>query len=373
MKFIESELAIEYPNKGRVTLYGADNSRGVGLWLDGAYYDECDEIPGKVVSEVAPTLSDYKGFSVYAGMLKGRYNLWKRYSEAVGKPDVYTLILRASESGIIDGEELTRLRATMGEAAYQMQLECNANAAIANAIYGVEMDGLRKADRIKMVPADPAVSLDFFFDIGHSLSGDDWACWALQFSGRDVLALESFSNTGKLPAFYAAKIREICETRKVGLGWVYLPHDGSRKDRSGKSAEDDLRAAGITRIRIVPRTPHIWDGINSLRARLPRFYINVDGCSTGWTLGDMDMPSGIDALDFYTKKQDVTTGLITDVPVHNQFSHLADALRTYAEADKQGLLEGTAETTRHYQPQGTRYQVTREPVESQQRKYTVSR
>ena len=372
--FMETELRVLFPNNASITLYGADKSRGVGLTLDGVYYDEADEIPQKVVAEVDPTLAAFKGFTVFAGMLKGRYNLFKRYENAANDASAFRLMIRASESRLFDDEELARMRATMGEAAYQMQLECNANAAIANAIYGLEMDGLRKADHIKLVATDPGVCLDFFFDIGHSLSGDDWAAWGLQFSGRDVLALDSFSNTGKLPAFYAAKILEICEARKVGLGWVYLPHDGSRQDRNGRSVKDELEAAGINRIKIVPRTPNIWDGINALRARLPRFYINHEGCSKGWTLGDMDMPSGIDALDFYTKKQDVTTGLITDVPVHNQFSHLADALRTYAEADKQGLLEGTAETTRHYEASPTRYKVTREPMERQQsRQYRVSR
>lgn len=373
VKHIESELAVEFSDGRRFTLYGADGHRGVGQYLDGIYYDERDDIPDSVVVDLAPTLTDYKGFEVHAGMLRGRYRLWKLREKTLGKPGVLNIMERASETNVIPPDELALLLSTMGQSAYDMQMECNPNAAIANAIYGVEMDSLRKADRIKVVAVDPSVSLDFFFDIGHSLSGDDWACWALQFSQRDVLALDAFSNTGKLPAFYAAKIREVCETRKVGLGWVYLPHDGSRQDRSGRTVKDELEAAGITRIKIVPRTPNIWDGINALRARLPRFYINVEGCSAVWTLGDMDMPSGIDALDFYTKKQDVTTGLITDVPVHNQFSHLADALRTYAESDKQGLLEGTAETTRHYQSQGTRYKVTREPMESQQRKYTVSR
>ena len=373
IKQIESELSVEFADGRRFTLYGADGHRGVGQYLDGIYYDERDDIPDKVVVDLAPTLTDYQGFEVHAGMLRGRYRLWKLREKSLGDPSVLNMIERASETGVIPPDELVVLKAKMGDSEYDMQMECNPNAAIANAIYGTEMDGLRKADRIKSVATDPAVSLDFFFDIGHSLSGDDWACWALQFSGRDVLALESFANTGKLPAFYAAKMREICEARKAGLGWVYLPHDGSRTDRSGKSAEDDLRAAGITRIKIIPRTPHIWDGINALRARLPRFYINFEGCSQGWTLGDMEMPSGIDALDFYTKKQDVTTGLISDVPVHNQFSHLADALRTYAEADKQGLLEGTAETTRHYEPLETRYKVTREPLERQRKQYSVSR
>ena len=47
-------------------------------------------------------------------------------------------------------------------------------------------------------------------------------------------------------------------------------------------------------------------------------------------MGEMEMPSGLDCLDFYTKKEEATTGLIKDVPVHNQYSHGADALRTFA-------------------------------------------
>jgi hypothetical protein len=111
----EGDLSIELWDGGpKITLYGAANSRGVGLYLDGVIYDECDEIPNTVIAEVAPALMDRKGWSVYAGMLKGRYNLWKRYSDLNGKPGAFTLCLRASESKIYSDAELVRLRATMG-------------------------------------------------------------------------------------------------------------------------------------------------------------------------------------------------------------------------------------------------------------------
>lgn len=342
VQVMESELSIQFANGGKVTLYGADNSRGVGLTLDGVYYDESDEIPARVVAEVAPTLSILGGFSVYAGMLKGRYNLWKRYSEAQGKPDVFTMMLRASESGIIAPSELKRLRDTMGEAAYEMQLECNANAAIANAIYGKEMDEMRKQGRITKLAVDPTVPLDFFFDIGHSLRGDDWTLWAIQLQGRDILVQEYYARTGEIPAHYAAKVLEIAAKSDVHVGTVFLPHDGNRQDRTGRTAKDDLEDAGIKRIKIVPRTPDIWTSINQLRALMARVYINQERCSLGWTMGELDMPSGIDCLDFYTKKEEATTGLILDVPVHNQYSHGADALRTFGEAYSQGMLEGTS-------------------------------
>ena len=345
---IESELAIEYPHMGRVTLYGADNARGVGLWLDGVYYDEDDDIPQKTRSEVEPTLADYSGFSVRAGMLKGRYNLWPAYDKARMDPKVFKLLMRADESGIIAPEELARLRDRMGEAAYQMQLLCNPNAAIANAIYGKQMDDMRREGRIvPKIQVDPAVPLYAFADIGHSLTGDDWSWWFIQISHRDYLIHEYYARTGEVPAHYAAKILEVQDRLGVRVTQVFLPHDGAMKDRHGRSAKDDLEAAGLAnRVRVVDRTPNVWDSINDVRAVLPQCYVSQAGCGEGWTLGEMEMPCGIDCLDYYTKKIEVQTGLITEKPEHNQYSHGADAFRTFVEALTHGLVEGRSPVER---------------------------
>lgn len=342
IKVSESELAVELPNGGRVTLYGADNARGVGLWLDGVYYDECDEIPRTTIADVAPALADYGGFSVYAGMLKGRHNLWKRYSEALPRPDVFKLMLRASQSGILPQRELDRLRATMGDSAFEMQLECNANIAIANAIYGSQMDAMRKDGRIlPKLQVPPNAPLYAFADIGHSLTGDDWSWWFIQLSGRDTLVHEYYARTGEIPAHYAAKILEVQDRLGVRVTNVFLPHDGARKDRQGRTAADDLEAAGLRgRVRIVDRSPNLWDSINDVRAMLPMCYMSQAGCGEPWMLGEIEMPSGIDCLDYYTKKIEEQTGMIGETPVHNQYSHGADAFRTFVEAAKRGLLEG---------------------------------
>jgi phage terminase large subunit len=343
-RVIESELAIEYANGGRVTLYGADNSRGVGLWLDGVVYDECDDIPQKAIGDIEPTLMDYGGWSVFAGMLRGRHNLWKRYEANRGKPGWFTLLMRASESGIYPDHELVRLREKMGEAAFEMQLECNPNASIANSIYGKQMDELRRLNRIAPQTIEKGVPLFFFADIGHSLTGDDWSWWGIQLIGRDILVHKYFACTGEPPAYYAAKILAYEAATGIRVTGVYLPHDGSRKDRQGRSAVDDLEAAGLSgRVRVVPRTPNIWDSINDLRVLMPRMYFDSVGCGEAWTLGEMEMPSGIDCLDFYTKKIEAQTGLIREEPVHNQYSHGADALRTFSEAYTSRLLEGTSE------------------------------
>jgi hypothetical protein len=346
-KISESELYVQYPhNNARVTVYGADNDRAMGLYLDGIVYDECDEIPPRVHDIVAPALADRKGWAVWMGVLKGRHNLWKRLDEHRTDPAWFTLSLRASQSEILDPEELVSLRDQMGESAYALQMEIDVNASIANAIYGQEMDFVRKESRLCPLALDPTVPIDWFFDIGHSLRGDDWSLWGCQFQGRDILLQTYYARTGHIPSHYAEHLIRFCDHSKLRLGTVYLPHDGSRMDRHGRSAEDDLRAAGIPRIKIVPRTPNLWDSINDLRGLFPRVYIDSSRCTQGWTLAEIEMPSGVDCLDYYTKKEDQTTGIILDVPVHNQYSHGCDALRTLVEALKLRLIEGESSLAR---------------------------
>lgn len=352
IKHSESELYAEYPNGGRVTIYGADNDRGMGLYLDGIVFDECDEIPPAVDAVVLPALADRKGWTVHMGILRGRHNLHKRYEKFKGRPDHFQMFLRASDSGILDEDEQRIQRELIGDAAYDLQFEGNINASLANAIYGTHMDTARKENRLTRLAYDAAVPLDFFFDIGHSLTGDDWSLWGVQLSVRDILCQNYYARTGELPAHYAGHCIRIWDEQGLGQGTVFLPHDGARKDRKGRTAEDDLREAGIKRIKIVHRTPVVWDGINHLRKLFPRLTFDAARCGETWKLGELEMPSGIDCLDYYTKKVDESTGIIQDVPVHNQYSHGADALRTMAEAHRLGMIEGTSFTARETRQSG---------------------
>lgn len=354
IKVSESELFVEYPHKGRVTVYGADNDRGMGLYLDGIVMDECDEIPPTVDAVVIPALADRKGWAVKMGILRGRHNLLKEFEKYRGNPAHYQMMLKASESGIIDREEMAIQKDKIGEAAYAMQFECDVSASLASAIYGTDMDAVRKEGRLRFMAADPESPLYTFWDIGHSDRGDDWSIWLIQFCARDIVLLDYYSRTGHPPAHYAVKTREWEDTYKNRVGCHFLPHDGSRHNQVGKSTGDYLRDAGLTNIKIVHRTPAVWDSINHLRGLFPRIFINSTKCGIahtpegalagGGTLADI--PSGVDCLDYYSKKEDASTGIIMDVPVHNQYSHGADALRTMAEADRTKMLEGMSSTAR---------------------------
>lgn len=344
IRILEGELAVEYPNKGRVTLYGADNDRGMGLYLDGIVFDECDEIPVSVDDVIQPALSDREGWAVWMGVLRGRHNLWKRHEKYKDHPDYFSLMLRASETGILPEKELNSLKERMGEVAYAMQMECDVNMSIANAIYGREMDAVRKDNRLRMVPVDRDLPLYTFWDIGYS---DYTSLWLAQFSGRDICLCDYFCHSGQPASFYAAKVRKWETEFEAPMRAAFVPHDANAHDKgSGKTYVDHLKEAGLDKVVVVPRTPDEWQSINTLRALFPRIYIDSSRCTVPWTMGEMEMPSGVDCLDYYRKKEDASSGYVTDVPVHDQYSHGASALRTLAEAHKRGLIEGTSFTAR---------------------------
>jgi phage terminase large subunit len=213
---------------------------------------------------------------------------------------------------------------------------------------------------------DPSVPLYAFADIGHSLTGDDWSWWFIQLSGRDILAHKYYANTNEVPKHYADMVLSVGDSLGMRVSGVYLPHDGTRKDRHGHTAIDDLEAAGLTgRVRRIDRTPNRWDSINDVRAALPNVWISQEGCGEGWKLGELDMPSGIDCLDYYTKRVEATTGMIKEEPVHDQYSHGADAFRTFIEAWKSGVLDGNGPLER--QMRVADIVVNREPTQGLRR------
>jgi len=342
----ESELHVKLPNDGRVTLYGADNYDALrGIYLDGAVIDEpADMEPEVWTSVIRPALSDRMGWAAWIGTPKGRNSFWRMYDAACGDPEYFTLKLKASESGIIDPGELASAKKQMEieePGSYNREFECSFDAPVPGAIYADQINALRDAGHIRDVAFESGHPIDTFWDLGRS----DFTCiWLVQFVGRDILLLDFYSATGKNPAHYANKCAEWEKRYGANMRMNYLPHDAHQIDRGGKTWVSDLRDAGMTRIKVVPVTPDKWLGINRLRTLLPRCYIHKTNCSKTHGTGDNSAPSGLDCLEYYHKHIVESGHSIAEEPVHDEFSHGADALRTMAEADRQGMIEGNSVT-----------------------------
>jgi hypothetical protein len=300
-------------------------------------------MPAEVFTDVLrPALSDRLGWCAFIGTPKGRNAFFRIYDKAVSDPEWFTMMLPASQSGILPKTELDSALKAMGQSSYDREYECSFNAAVPGSIYGDLIEQLRSKAQIQDFAHNPDYPLMSFWDVGDS----DFCCqWLLQFEGRHINALNFYSGTGHGPGHYAEKMREWEEQYKSRIIAHYLPHDAANVVR-GSSWKRDLEDAGLNNCKIVHRIPILWDGIHELRSLLPRFYIHKTNCSKSYGVERMMMPSGLDCLEFYHKKEIEEGGTIKEEPVHDEFSHGASALRTFAEAHRLGMIEGTSLTAR---------------------------
>jgi hypothetical protein len=308
----ESELRVDLPNGGRIRLYGADNyDRLRGIYLDGVVLDEFADMDPRAWSEVIrPALADRKGWALFIGTPKGKNAFWEVYERAASDDDWFALRLRASETGILDPDELEAMRGEMSEDEYAREMETSFEAAIEGAYYArlLSEAEIGPPKRIGHVPHDPGLEVHAAWDLG---IGDSTAIWLAQFCGREIRLIDYIENNGVALSWYAQALRE---RSKYTYAPLILPHDAQARELgTGKSRVEMLEDLGF-KTRIAPRLgPE--DGIEAVRRLLPRTWIDAQKC-------DLGLRAIRDYREKIDPKRRVSLG-----PLHDWTSHGADALR----------------------------------------------
>lgn len=135
----------------------------------------------------------------------------------------------------------------------------------------------------------------------------------------------------------AGKIRE-WEGRYGPVAAHFLPHDAARRDPHGHSYVESLAAMGLHAVRVVPRTPDVWRGINVLRGLLSKSWFHRATMAQRVNLRGDKEPSGLACLEMYRTAPAGASGVCREAPLHDAASHSADAARTFAEAHSHGLV-----------------------------------
>ena len=312
IQYNESELRADLPNGARIRLYGADNpDRLRGLYLDGVVLDEFSDMSPIVWGEVVrPMLTDRKGWAVFIGTPKGYNEFYKAYTKAEGDPEWFTMMLKASTSGLIDDKELTDARKGMTDEQYAQEFECSFDAAIRGAYYAKEIQRAQEDGRISRVPYDKALKVHTAWDLGVS---DSTAIWYYQQVGREIRVIDYYEASGYGLDHYAG----VLDKRGYLYGTHFAPHDIQvRELGTGKSRWDIAKGLGIT-FKTLP-ADSVQDGISTARLLISRMDFDEVRCAVG-----------IDALRQYREKRDEKRGINLG-PLHDWSSHAADSFRYLA-------------------------------------------
>lgn len=313
-KVNETELRIELFNGGRLQLVGADNPDTLrGIYADAVVLDEFAFMSPEVWHKVIrPALSDRKGRATFISSVNGRNEFHTLHQAALADPENwFSMNLKASSSGIIDDEELASLRASMSDEAYRQEYENDFDVAAKGSYYGALVAQAEADGRITSVPYDGAALVTTSWDLGFT---DATSIWFWQVVGREIHAIDYYECAGRPLSHYA----EVLRSKPYAYGEHILPHDAAAHQLgTGKTTIEMLRELGI-RANVAPSVG-LDDGIQALRALLPRIWFDAKKCA-----------DAIDKLRQYRAKYDEKRQVLLSQPLHDSTSHCSDAARMFA-------------------------------------------
>jgi phage terminase large subunit len=193
--------------------------------------------------------------------------------------------------------------------AYNTVWEGVCRQTVDGAIFAKEMQQAEFEGRITRVPYDPIKPVLAIFDIGWA---DATAVWFVQFIGMETRLIRYYETTQTTISQILAKM----QTFGYFYDTLYLPHDAQNKTlaANGRSIEEIVRAAGYN-VRIIERTP-IVDSINAARTIFPKCYFDRENTH-----------EGLQCLRHYRYDVNPDTGNFSQKPLHDNYSHGADAFR----------------------------------------------
>lgn len=177
------------------------------------------------------------------------------------------------------------------------------------AIFAREIAMADLEGRITRVPYDAAKPVMAVFDLGWA---DHTAIWFVQFIGMELRIIRYIQNTQKTISYYLSEMQK--------FGYVYdtmwLPHDAENKTlaANGRTIEEIVRNAGF-KTRVLPRVP-VVDSINAARTIFSKCYFDRENTA-----------EGLQCLRHYRYDVDPDTKQFSRSPLHDVYSHGADAFR----------------------------------------------
>lgn len=318
-KVNEAELSVEFDNaegqRARVTLYGADNPDSLrGLYFDGVVLDEPADMRPRLFPEIIrPALADRRGWAAFIGTPKGHNAFYDLHRMAANEPSWFSMVLRASASGLLTAEEIEDMRKTMTDDQADQELECSFEAAIIGAIYGRQMAEIETRGRMVKKLYDPKLPVHTAWDLGLS---DATAIWFFQAAHMENRVIDYLEGHHEKVSDYVDALKE----RGYSYGKHFLPHDGNNKllAAGGRSIVQQLWEHKI-KAQVVPATTQV-NQIAATRKVLDYTWFDPVLCD-----------DGIEALKQYRYKFDEDRKVYLTQPLHDWTSHAADAFEILSQ------------------------------------------
>jgi hypothetical protein len=249
--------------------------------------------------QLRPTLDKVNSKAIFISTPRGQnwfHEFWRRGFEE-DYPNWVSLKSTWRDNPRANTEDIDEARRTMSRAEFEQEYECAFNV-LRGAIYNLDKETcIREINLGDIQVFDIIAGLDIGFR-------DATAMAVMATDGHNYYVIDEYQDSGKTTAEHAEAIQKLVEKWKIDL--IYI-------DAAAAQTRYDL--AQNFDIPSINAKKSVLDGIGYVGSMISQKRVIVD-VNCRYTL---------DSIDGY--KWDDKEGLIREKPVHDEFSHMADALR----------------------------------------------
>lgn len=298
---------------------------------DVVWVEEAQVVSGKSWDVLIPTIR--KGGSEVWITLNPQLDSDETYTRFIASPPPGAVVIEMNYSDnpffpeVLE-QERQHAERTMKPEKYRHIWEGKCMPAVEGAIYFDEVSRAEDEGRITRVGYDRLLKTHAIWDLGWN---DSMSIIIAQRSASEIRVIDYIEDSHKKLSDYV----EMLKAKPYNWGSDWLPHDGFSKDyKTGKSADEMLRALE----RSVSRTPNmdIEGGIKAAREVFDRVWFDKE-----------KTVRLVECLKRYRRNIGQKTGEAGS-PLHDQYSHGADAFRYLAVCADQ--LKNTAKKPRQTEP-----------------------
>ena len=277
----------------------------------------------------ATSMNDLNAKLLHApAQLVAGYNEFRKYKAA---SEWFTYLAKASETGILDRDEIDAMVSDMDPEEVEQELECSWTAAIKGAIYAHILLELRKSERIGVYPYDPGYPVDTFWDLGMD---DKTAIWFVQRKkDGNYYYIDYYEESGKGIEHYWKKLQEL----PYAYGRHVWPHDGNVKELgTGVTRKETASSLGL-KVEIQKRQ-NVPDQIQAGKRRLALSFFNESRTARG-----------IECLENYQRAWDSKRQIYKETPEHDWSSHGSSSFNYSALENRVSMFSSEAARNRENQ------------------------
>lgn len=266
-----------------------------------------------------PRVSQNNGTVIFASTPNGKNHFYREYNYAATghKPSYFASIVTNDDTKIHEPEHFVDLREKGKPEDFILQeYYCDFTRGAAGSYYGNLIQKARSDERICNLSVSTDLPVYTAWDIG---VGDSSSIWLFQrLNNGNVNFVHYYENNNEGLPHYLKYLDDWKAKNNIIYGAHYVPHDmHNREFTSGVDRLATARELGFE-MQAIPKKS-IEEGIEACRSLLPHCSFDARGCKRG-----------IDCLDFYRKKWNDSLKIYYDEPLHDQYSHGADAFRMAA-------------------------------------------